>query len=132
MKRIGVLTGGGDCPGLNPAIRGCVMRGLDHGFTAVGLEEGWKGLVEGKTVELTADIVDDIVQKGGFENRGMRAIDHIGQGHRADVGIDDGNGIFQRGTVKHRAFRASYKTDHIGFAGAGKGRCKAGGLAECR
>lgn len=65
MKRIGVLTGGGDCPGLNPAIRGCVMRGLDHGFEAVGIAEGWRGLVEGMTIELNADIVDEIVSQGG-------------------------------------------------------------------
>ncbi|MBD3271383.1 MAG: ATP-dependent 6-phosphofructokinase, partial [Elusimicrobia bacterium] len=65
MKRMGVLTGGGDCPGLNPAIRGCVMRGIDHGFDAVGLVEGWRGLVEAKTTELNADIVDDIVSRGG-------------------------------------------------------------------
>jgi 6-phosphofructokinase len=45
--RVGVLTGGGDCPGLNPAIRGVVMRGLDHGFELLGIELGWKGLVEG-------------------------------------------------------------------------------------
>ncbi len=62
---MGILTGGGDCPGLNPAIRGCVMRGIDHGYEAVGLVEGWRGLVEGKTTELDADIVDDIVSKGG-------------------------------------------------------------------
>lgn len=62
---MGILTGGGDCPGLNPAIRGCVMRGIDHGYETVGLVEGWRGLVEGKTTELDADIVDDIVSKGG-------------------------------------------------------------------
>lgn len=65
MKRVGILTGGGDCPGLNPAIRGSVMRSIDHGYEAVGLVEGWRGLVEGKTITLNADVVDDIVSKGG-------------------------------------------------------------------
>lgn len=63
--RVGVLTGGGDCPGLNPAIRGVVMRGLDHGFDFVGLELGWKGLVEGLTTELSLARVEDIIRQGG-------------------------------------------------------------------
>jgi ATP-dependent phosphofructokinase / diphosphate-dependent phosphofructokinase len=63
--RVGILTGGGDCPGLNPAIRGAVLRGLDHGFEFVGLELGWRGLVEGITTELTMQQVDEIVRLGG-------------------------------------------------------------------
>lgn len=63
--RVGVLTGGGDCPGLNPAIRGAVLRGLDHGFEFVGLELGWKGLVEGITTPLNLDRVDAIIREGG-------------------------------------------------------------------
>jgi len=63
--RVGVLTGGGDCPGLNPAIRGAVLRGLDHGFEFVGLELGWKGLVEGITTELSLGRVDEIIRQGG-------------------------------------------------------------------
>ena len=64
-KKVAVLTGGGDCPGLNPAIRGCVMRGIDHGFEFVGLSEGWRGLVEGKTQPLGLAEVKEIVGKGG-------------------------------------------------------------------
>ena len=64
-KRVAILTGGGDCPGLNPAIRGCVLRGLDHGFEFVGLVEGWRGLVEGKTQPLGLKDVKEIVNKGG-------------------------------------------------------------------
>lgn len=64
-KTIGILTGGGDCPGLNPAIRGAVMRGLDHGFNFVGLLEGWRGLVEGKSIPLTLPMVEDIAKLGG-------------------------------------------------------------------
>ncbi|HEY2666637.1 MAG TPA: ATP-dependent 6-phosphofructokinase [Actinomycetota bacterium] len=63
--KVGVLTGGGDCPGLNPAIRGLVYRGLDHGFDFVGLEEGWRGLVEGKTLPLGLNEVQHIVNQGG-------------------------------------------------------------------
>jgi phosphofructokinase-like protein len=64
-KTVGVLTGGGDCPGLNPAIRGLVYRGLDHGFRFVGLSDGWKGLVEGLTVPLGLEQVEGIFNKGG-------------------------------------------------------------------
>lgn len=63
--KVGVLTGGGDCPGLNPAIRGCVYRGLDHGFEFVGLTDGWKGLVEGITQPLGLAEVEEIINKGG-------------------------------------------------------------------
>ena len=63
--RVGILTGGGDCPGLNPAIRGAILRGLDHGFEFVGLELGWKGLVEGLTTELSLERVDEIIRQGG-------------------------------------------------------------------
>ncbi|HVO33632.1 MAG TPA: ATP-dependent 6-phosphofructokinase [Elusimicrobiota bacterium] len=64
-KRVAILTGGGDCPGLNPAIRGCVMNGLDKGLEFIGLQEGWRGLVEGKTQPLSLTDVKEIVGKGG-------------------------------------------------------------------
>lgn len=64
-KRVGILTGGGDCPGLNPAIRGCVLRGLDFGFEFVGLQEGWRGLVQGLTQPLGLNDVKDIIGVGG-------------------------------------------------------------------
>ncbi len=64
-KRVAVLTGGGDCPGLNPAIRGCVMAGLDKGLEFIGLQEGWRGLVDGNTQPLDLAAVKEIVGKGG-------------------------------------------------------------------
>ena len=63
--KVGVLTGGGDCPGLNPAIRGVVYRGLDHGFEFIGLQEGWRGLVEGMTMPLGLNEVQHIINQGG-------------------------------------------------------------------
>jgi ATP-dependent phosphofructokinase / diphosphate-dependent phosphofructokinase len=63
--RVGILTGGGDCPGLNPAIRGAVMRGMDHGFEFVGLELGWKGLVEGITTDVSLEKIEGIIREGG-------------------------------------------------------------------
>jgi 6-phosphofructokinase 1 len=64
-KKIGILTGGGDCPGLNPAIRGCVYAAEKRGYECVGLLDGWKGLVEGLTTPLNKDITEYIVMKGG-------------------------------------------------------------------
>jgi 6-phosphofructokinase 1 len=46
VKRIGVLTGGGDAPGLNPAIKGLVYRSSEHGVEVVGLYDGWRGLLD--------------------------------------------------------------------------------------
>ncbi|HYE65483.1 MAG TPA: ATP-dependent 6-phosphofructokinase [Pyrinomonadaceae bacterium] len=45
VKRVGVLTGGGDAPGLNPAIKGLVYRASDHGIEVIGLYDGWRGLL---------------------------------------------------------------------------------------
>ncbi|WDF34026.1 ATP-dependent 6-phosphofructokinase [Arthrobacter agilis] len=53
MARIGILTSGGDCPGLNDVIRSCVLRGTRvYGDEFVGFRDGWRGLVEGSTFEL--------------------------------------------------------------------------------
>src|SRR5260370_10813659 len=45
-KRVGVLTGGGDAPGLNPAIKGLVYRGSELGLSVIGLFDGWRGLLD--------------------------------------------------------------------------------------
>jgi phosphofructokinase-like protein len=63
--KVGILTGGGDCPGLNPAIRGCVLRGLDFGFECIGIMEGWRGLVKGIYEPLTLSDVEEIHYQGG-------------------------------------------------------------------
>jgi 6-phosphofructokinase 1 len=64
--RIGVLTGGGDCPGLNAVIRAVVTKGTNaYGHEFVGFRDGWKGPVEGLTRSLTLDDVDEILGRGG-------------------------------------------------------------------
>jgi 6-phosphofructokinase 1 len=65
VKRIGILTGGGDCPGLNAAIRAVTRRSIDSGWEVVGLRDGWKGLVEGTTQELGRQRVSGILPRGG-------------------------------------------------------------------
>jgi ATP-dependent phosphofructokinase / diphosphate-dependent phosphofructokinase len=64
--RVGILTGGGDCPGLNAVIRGVVRRGLQHGgHEFVGFRNGWAGAIEGNTVELTLRATSGILHRGG-------------------------------------------------------------------
>jgi len=70
--KIGMLTGGGDCPGLNPAIRGAVLRLLDYGDEVIGFNQGWKGLVEGITEPLTLERVEGIIDQGGTILRSSR------------------------------------------------------------
>jgi 6-phosphofructokinase 1 len=65
MARIGILTGGGDCPGLNPVIRAVVRKALLEGYEIVGIKNGWKGLIENDTMPLNIDTVSGILPKGG-------------------------------------------------------------------
>ncbi|HHV61577.1 MAG TPA: 6-phosphofructokinase [Firmicutes bacterium] len=65
IKRIGVLTGGGDCPGLNPAIRGVVMRALDYNLEVMGIRDGWAGLIKGDMAPIGLADVDTIISVGG-------------------------------------------------------------------
>ncbi|CCW35192.1 pyrophosphate-dependent phosphofructokinase [Chthonomonas calidirosea] len=72
--KVGILTGGGDCPGLNPAIRGFVMKALDYGFAVYGIREGWKGLVNDLVDKepLTIADVEELIDKGGTVLRSSR------------------------------------------------------------
>jgi len=64
--RVGVLTGGGDCPGLNAVIRAVVRKGVkDHGFEFVGFRDGWKGPLEGITMPLGIEQCRGILPRGG-------------------------------------------------------------------
>ncbi len=64
--RIGVLTGGGDCPGLNAVIRAVVRKGVEvYGHEFVGFRDGWKGPLEGVTMELGVPQVRGILPRGG-------------------------------------------------------------------
>jgi 6-phosphofructokinase 1 len=64
-KNIAILTGGGDCPGLNAVIRAVVRRSLPRGHKVVGLMDGWAGLLDLKTKDLDYNAVSGIVHVGG-------------------------------------------------------------------
>lgn len=63
--RIGVLTGGGDCPGLNPVIRAIVRKSLNDQHEVLGFKNGWKGIIEGNTMPLDLTAISGILPKGG-------------------------------------------------------------------
>jgi 6-phosphofructokinase 1 len=65
MKRIGVLTSGGDAPGMNAAVRAVVRAGLHKGWEVFGVRHGYAGLVAGAIEALTARDVGRIIQRGG-------------------------------------------------------------------
>jgi 6-phosphofructokinase 1 len=63
--RIGILTGGGDCPGLNAVIRAVVRSAHLHGDEIIGFRDGWGGVIDGETVELPIEKVAGILPRGG-------------------------------------------------------------------
>ena len=65
MKTMGVLTGGGDCPGLNAVIRAVERAGIKYEFETLGIRNGWQGLIDGDVEPLTDYSVSGILPKGG-------------------------------------------------------------------
>ncbi|MCH5192383.1 MAG: 6-phosphofructokinase [Oscillospiraceae bacterium] len=65
MKRIGVLTSGGDAPGMNAAVRAVTRAALSKGYEVVGIQRGYNGLLNGETINLGVRDVSNIIQRGG-------------------------------------------------------------------
>ncbi|MFE4216028.1 6-phosphofructokinase [Streptomyces sp. NPDC056844] len=97
--RVGVLTGGGDCPGLNAVIRAIVRKGVqEYGYDFTGFRDGWRGPLEGVTVPLSVPVVRGILPRGGTILGSSRTnpfdAEYAGQGVRrirdslATYGID--------------------------------------------
>ena len=94
--RVGVLTGGGDCPGLNAVIRAVVRKGAkDYNYEFVGYLDGWRGPLEGHTTELGVDQVRGILPRGGTILKSSRTnpfkidggVERI-KDNLADAGVD--------------------------------------------
>src|SRR3989440_7694781 len=82
--RVGLLTGGGDCPGLNAVIRAVVRKGIEsHDWECVGFRNGWKGPLEGDSRPLGLDDVEDILARGGTILRSSRT-----NPYKIDGGVD--------------------------------------------
>ena len=105
--KIGILTSGGDCPGLNAVIRGAVLKGIAiHGHEFVGFLDGWRGVVEGDIIDIPRTMVRGIAKQGGtilgtsrtnpFENGGGP---EVIKAHMDRLGIDAIIAIGGEGTL---------------------------------
>ncbi len=116
MKRIGVLTSGGDAPGMNACIRAVVRTGIYRGLEVFGIREGYKGLISDPFTKLESHSVSNIIQRGGtilktarsmefFEKEGrQKAYDNIKK-HRLDgLVVIGGNGTFTGADVFMQEF----------------------------
>lgn len=106
--RIGVLTSGGDCPGLNAVIRSVVHRAtVDHGDEVIGFHDGWRGLLECDYRRLDLDAVGGILAQGGtilgssrVQPAHLRGGVEQARGHLRDLGLDAVVPIGGEGTLK--------------------------------
>ena len=92
IKRIGVLTSGGDAPGMNAAIRSVVRTALYRGIECVGIRRGYNGLIAGDIVNLNFDSVSHIINRGGtmlYTARSAEFMTDAGQQKAADVSCWD-------------------------------------------
>src|SRR5919202_6929712 len=110
--RIGILTGGGDCPGLNAVIRAVVRKGTtEHGDEFVGFRDGWRGVLDGDTVPLDLPAVRGILPRGGTvlgtsrtnpygvdggEERVLATLDRLGVEALVPIGGEDTLGVATR------------------------------------
>ncbi|HVX21267.1 MAG TPA: ATP-dependent 6-phosphofructokinase [Acidimicrobiales bacterium] len=91
--RIGILTGGGDCPGLNAVIRAVVLTGHQvHGDEVVGFLDGWRGVVEDRTTDLDPDRCRDLLTLGGTV---------LGTSRTNPFATDDGPARVQQTLARH-------------------------------
>ena len=65
VKRIGVLTSGGDAPGMNAAVRAVVRACLYHGIECYGIRRGWNGLIHGDVVKMDENMIAHTINRGG-------------------------------------------------------------------
>ncbi|MDY5612947.1 ATP-dependent 6-phosphofructokinase [Dysosmobacter sp.] len=82
VKRIGVLTSGGDAPGMNAAVRAVVRTAVSQGIECVGIRRGWNGLINSDFVPLNASSVSHIINKGGtmlYTARSLEFMDRPGR-----------------------------------------------------
>ena len=95
VKTIGVLTSGGDAPGMNAAIRAVVRAAISSGLKVKGIRRGYAGLLEEDIVDMNTMSVTDIVQRGGtilFTSRCEEMRTPEGQKKAADIFILTGDG----------------------------------------
>ena len=130
MKRIGLLTSGGDAPGMNAAIRAVVRTAIYFGMEVYGIERGYAGLIEDKMMPMEMRSVSDIVQRGGTKLRTARCLEMLTKdGQKQAVALADrhrlaaaGKGPFPVGHQEaDKRLPAAYAfplaPDHVGGKG---------------
>lgn len=88
MQRIGVITSGGDAPGMNAAVRGVVRAALGRGVAVTGFIHGWQGVINNEAIEMTSKTVGGIIAQGGTVLRTARSkefMTHEGRAKAIDV-----------------------------------------------
>lgn len=117
MKKIAVLTSGGDAPGMNVAIRAVVRRGIFNEVQVVGIRYGYQGLMEGDFLPLEVGSVGDIIHKGGTSLYTSRCLEFkTEQGQREGLNRLQENGI--EGLIViggDGSFRGAQKLSKLGF-----------------
>lgn len=94
MKRIGLLTSGGDAPGMNAAIRAVVRTAIYYGIEVFGIERGYAGLIEDTMTQMEMRSVSDIVQRGGTKLRTARCLEMLTEeGQKQAVSTLEKHGI---------------------------------------
>lgn len=94
IKRIAILTSGGDAPGMNTAIRVCIRSGLYYGKEMYVVYEGFKGLVEGKIQQVTKDFTKDLISRGGTILKSARFMEFLDENvQRAAIEVLRNNDI---------------------------------------
>ncbi len=115
IRRIGILTGGGDCPGLNAVIRAVVKTAIfDHGWQVFGIHNGFLGLIEDQVRSLSADDVSNILTRGGT----ILGTSNKANPARYAVGVDaEGKPIFKDVRDKAMGVYAKYGMDALVVVG---------------
>ena len=83
VKRIGVLTSGGDAPGMNAAVRAVVRASINRSISCIGIRRGWNGLITSDFVPLTSSSVSHIINKGGTMLYTARSLEFMEEAGRA-------------------------------------------------
>ena len=124
IKRIGVLTSGGDAPGMNPCVRAVVRTALYHGIECYGIRRGWHGLINGDVVKLDERSVSHIIDRGGtilFTARSKQFITEEGQRKAVStckfLGLDGIIAIGGDGTFRGALALSKYGINVIGIPG---------------
>ncbi len=124
VRRIGVLTSGGDAPGMNAAIRAVVRTAAKCGIDCVGIRRGWAGLINGDIQRMDSDSVSHIINRGGtmlYTARSEEFRMEIGQKKAADtcklLGLDGIVAIGGDGTFRGAQALAKYGIAVVGIPG---------------